>query len=64
MKSNLIDVEVSELRRSERAVLVTEDGDTENAVWLPLALVELSPIKPGICMLTLPEWLALEKGLI
>lgn len=64
MRSNLIDLTVSVLHRTERAVLVT-DSIPEKGVWLPLAQIELEPAATGgLHTLTLPEWLATEKGLI
>lgn len=51
------------------AILVSDDGDREQAVWLPKSKIEFEP-KPGrakgssVVEVTLPEWLAQEKGLI
>jgi len=64
MKSNLIDIDVEVVHRTEKAVLV-HTGDKESAVWIPLSQCEMEPaIFGGIETLTLPESLALEKGLI
>ena len=64
MKSNLIDIDVECTARTEKAVLV-HTGDKMDAVWLPLSQCEIAPSGlPGIETVTLPEWLALEKGLI
>lgn len=64
MKSNIIDIDVAIEARTEKAVLV-HDGDKSKAVWLPLSQIEISPTGiGGIETVTLPEWLALEKGLI
>lgn len=46
------------------AVLVSETGDEKKAVWLPRSQVEVEVIKGNIVEVTLPEWLAKEKGLI
>ena len=66
MKSNItytyFDVEVT--HRTENAVLV-HTGNKEESVWLPVSQIEISDSGfPGIVTVTLPEWLALEKGLI
>ena len=64
MKSDLIDIDVECTARTEKAVLV-HAGDKAEAVWLPLSQCEIAPGGiPGIETVTLPEWLALEKGLI
>jgi hypothetical protein len=62
--NQLIDLSVRVLRETAAAVHVTLD-DPENAVWLPKSQVELEPsATPGVETLTLPEWLAIDKGLI
>lgn len=65
MKSNVIDIDVEVTHRTEKAFLV-HLGDKEQAVWLPLSQIEIEPngAFDGIETVTLPEWLALEKGLI
>lgn len=65
MKSNIIDIDVEVAHRTEKAVLV-HTGIKEQAVWLPFSQVEIEPngAFDGIETVTLPEWLALEKGLI
>jgi len=65
MKSNLIDIDVEVLHRTAKAVLV-HTGNKDQAVWLPLSQCEIEPngAFDGIETLTLPEPLALEKGLI
>lgn len=64
MRSDLIDIDVRLLQETERAVQVTLDTE-KHGVWLTLSKVELSPTgKPGIYSLTLPKWLANERGLI
>ncbi len=64
MRSNLIDLTVDKLHETEKAVLVTTDVP-ENGVWLPKSRVEIEPsATAGLYTLTLPEPLAIEKGLI
>lgn len=64
MKSDLIDITVHLLHETDRAVLVT--GSTpDKGVWLPLSQIEIEPADTGgLHVVTLPEWLAIERGLI
>lgn len=63
-RSNLIDITVSLLHQTERAVLVTT-GMNEDAVWIPKSRCEIAPAAiGGLWELTLPEPLAIEKGLV
>ena len=64
MRSNIIDIDVSIEARTEKAVLA-HTGDKSKAAWLPLSQIEISETGfPEIWTVTLPEWLALDKGLI
>ena len=70
MKSNLVDLTVQVHVETAKAVLVSDDGDKEKAVWLPLSQIEIE-YRPsmkergnGLAVITLPEWLAKDKGLI
>lgn len=63
MKSDLIDVEVQIHHRTERAILASDDGDRARAVWLPLAHIEVVS-RGRHHVVTMPEWLAVEKGLV
>lgn len=64
MKSNIVDIDIEVSHRTEKAVLV-HTGVKEQAVWLPLSQIEIEPSGiGGIETVTLPETLALEKGLI
>lgn len=62
-KSDLIDVSVKLHHETEKAWLVSDDGDKDNAVWVPKSQAEIEP-KNGVFILTLPEWLATDKGLL
>ena len=57
MKSNLIDLPARLIHETEKAWLLSTDGD--NKVWIPKSAAEF---EDGV--LTMPEPLALEKGLI
>lgn len=64
MKSDLIDVMVQKHAETPKAILVSDDGDEKKAVWIPLSQCEIEPKGKGTFELTLPEWLAQDKGLI
>lgn len=57
MKSNLIDIPAELRAETPLAWLISTDGD--NRVWIPRSAAQL---EDGV--LTIPEPLALEKGLI
>lgn len=61
---DIVDLDVQVLHETEKAVLVTADVP-ENGVWLPRSKIEIEPSGiAGIFSVSLPEWLAIEKGLI
>lgn len=66
MKSHLVDIEVVCVARTEKAILVQLDVDAPK-VWLPLSQIEVDGEKEdtrGTVVVTMPERLAQEKGLI
>lgn len=65
MRSNLIDITVEIEAETDKAVLVHE-GDVSKAVWLPRSMIEIEKLanSRGLYEITLPERLAMEKGLI
>ncbi|OAB57524.1 hypothetical protein AY599_23650 [Leptolyngbya valderiana BDU 20041] len=64
-RSDLIDIAMCEHWRTAKAIKVSDDGDPDKAVWLPLSLVEVEPDGPGgMVTVTLPERLAIDKGLV
>ncbi len=66
MKSNIIDIDVVFHHQTDKAILVAVDEETE-PVWLPKSQVEIEDddlIRGFLVCVTLPEQLALEKGLI
>lgn len=64
MKSDLIDLTMHRHHETERAILVSDDGNREKAVWLPKSAVEVEEKGRGVVIVTLPEPLAIEKGLV
>lgn len=63
-RSDLTDITVHLHQETERAILVSDDGDRDKAVWLPKSQVEYVAKPGGICEVSLPEWLATERGLV
>ena len=57
-RSNIIDI-VGELRRETEKAYCVFDGTKE--VWLPKSQVEYDPDDGTFAM---PEWLAMDKGLL
>lgn len=64
MTTRLTDITVQLHQTTERAILVSDDGDVEKAVWLPKSQIEYETKSGDIIEVTLPEWLATERGLV
>jgi hypothetical protein len=62
-KSDLVKVECRVHHRTEAAILVSLDGERDNAVWVPLSQCEVAERPRGVVILEMPEWLAVDKGL-
>lgn len=61
----MTDVEMYIHQQTDRAILASDTGDVEDAVWLPLPLVEVAPIAGRVSVtVTIPDWLAQREGLI
>lgn len=68
----LIDISGVIYRQTEGAVLFSDVGDRDKAVWVPKSQIDYcdSPIeyipydKEIDCTITIPEWLAIEKGFV
>lgn len=62
-RSNIIDLDLIIVRLTDKAALVkdTEDAD---AIWLPLSQIELDGNPGSVGTVSLPDWLAQERGLI
>lgn len=63
MRSDLIDLELTLHVQTKLAILVSDDGDSNKAVWIPKSQCEFIETKPGIVTVTLSERTATEKGL-
>lgn len=58
-KSDLFEVHVEIKRETGRAILV--DAGLEDEIWLPKSQIEIDDEKGTV---SIPEWLAKEKGLL
>lgn len=63
-KSDLVDLTMQLHHETGKAVLVSDDGDKAKAVWIPLSQCEIERRANGIVIVTMPEWLATDKGLV
>jgi hypothetical protein len=63
MKSDLVDIAVVRHAETEKAILISDTGDKKDAVWVPKSQVEIEDDGQTITV-TMPEWLAKDKGLI
>lgn len=65
-KSDIIDLTVHLHHSTEKAILVSDDGDKKKAVWVPKSQIEIDEDQSKGSMITFacPEWLAKDKGLI
>lgn len=69
MRSDLIDLaifihhETKAGKPGEGAILVSDEGERQRADWLPKSAVEIER-KINATTVTMPECLAIEKGLV
>lgn len=68
-KSDMYHMSLIVHRETAAAWQVSEDGDTDNAVWLPKSQCDLIEKRGShkfweIWEIAIPEWLAEEKGLV
>jgi hypothetical protein len=78
MKSTLVDLMLAKHHQTEKEVLVSDTGEEAKAVWLPLSRVDIEDarnitkgkLESGqtvtlrMIVVTMPERLAIEKGLV
>jgi hypothetical protein len=62
----LIDITGVVHHETERAILFSDDGQGPSAKWLPKSQVEQAPnaLNAGLVDVTMPEWLAKDKGFV
>ncbi|MDB5582806.1 MAG: hypothetical protein JWR80_7982 [Bradyrhizobium sp.] len=65
MKSDLVDIAACQHAETPKAILISDDGDRDRAVWVPKEHCDIDrSARKNYIIVTMPEWLALEKGLI
>jgi hypothetical protein len=65
MKSDLVDIACCMHALTDKAILVSDDGEKEHAVWLPRSQIEVeNDGHENFVTVTMPTWLAQDKGLI
>ncbi len=67
--SDLVDLTLHQHAETDRAVLVSDDGTEARAVWLPKSQIEIAPLPgtggaKGLVLVTAPQWLLEDKGLV
>lgn len=63
--AEIIDLSMQLHHETDAALLLSDDGERDNAVWIPKSWVEdVDRTRDPIIEISLPEWLALKKGLI
>lgn len=61
---DIVTIQVRRMNETDKAVLVTADTP-RNAVWVPKSQVEVHEEDgTSMVMLDIPEWLAVDKGLV
>ena len=63
VKAALVDLEVQLLASTPKAWRIAVD-DPAKGVWIPRSQAELARSDGTLYLLTLPDWLAIEKGLV
>lgn len=61
-KSNLVDLDLNYCGQTSKAVGVKASGS--EWIWLPKSQIEFEMTGTGTVRVTLPSWLAKEKGLV
>lgn len=59
----LYDASFEFLRETELAICVTDDG-SKTTHWLPKSQIEYEMRSNGVVEVTMPTWLAKEKGIV
>lgn len=65
-RNDSIYIEVTLHEETAMAILISDDGEEDTAVWIPKSQIDYNDraAKGDIITITLPEWLAMGKGLI
>lgn len=65
-RSDLVDLDVIVRRETDKAYGIADPDTPGGIIWLPKSQCEVSDFKmpQRTAILTLPEWLAIERGLV
>jgi hypothetical protein len=62
-EKEVVDVAGETYAETDKAILFSDDGDIDNARWLPKSQIEI--FKEGKAVtVTMPMWLAKDKGYV
>lgn len=61
-KSDLLDLELIVVRETAKAIFV-KDTELSDGVWLPKSQLQVDAGATGVTLVSMPQWLAIEKGL-
>jgi hypothetical protein len=63
MSGRTIELEMYVHAETEKAILVSEDGEEDNAVWLPKSQIEYES-DGDMATVQCPEFIAIDRGLV
>lgn len=63
-KSDVVDIEGRIFAETDRAIMYSITGLSTDAEWLPRSQIEIDNRGPDGTTVTMPEWLAIEKGFV
>ena len=64
MSDATVEIDMQIHAQTDKAVLVSDDGDKRKAVWLARSQISMEPRPKAIVRITMPEWMAIEKGFV
>lgn len=65
MRREILDLTMHIHHETDAAIRASDTGEDKDAVWLPKSQIEIERKGSGpTAVITLPEWLAMDKGLI
>lgn len=64
MSAKLCDLELHLHAETDKAILVSTDGNADKAVWVPKSQCEYEIKKKNLITVTMPEYLATDKELV
>lgn len=64
MSAKLCDLELHLHAETDKAILVSTDGNADNAKWVPKSQCEYEVKKRNLIVVTMPEYLATDKELV